>query len=100
MIPSDEFYSTAAQIVPVLLLLLAVENRTLLTRRTYAQQAASEILFVAAAVLGFLMLAECAAIAGLLGSDLRWLPAAVICGLGVGFHTVIAGYVGPVRKEL
>jgi hypothetical protein len=99
-----DFYSTAATIIPIFFLALAVQNRELLSQKITERQVASDVLFGAGVFIGFLTVSEAAALAGLLGLESSISIALIIFGIGLVIQLMaflaIRGRPGKLLEEL
>jgi hypothetical protein len=77
-----DFYVTTATIIPVLLLVFAVQNRELLLQNITKAQVKSDVLLGIGTIIAVLTLAETAALAGLLGLQSSPSVAVIIFGIG------------------
>lgn len=100
MAASSEFYATTAQIIPVLVLLFAVQNRETLTTRSFPGHASSDVLVGLSVCMIGLILGEAAALAGLLGVDSTWWPFLIVGSIGIAVQQVITPFIKASRKKL
>jgi 4-hydroxybenzoate polyprenyltransferase len=84
------FYATTAQIVPVLLITLAVERQFL--ERSEEQSTLVALWFVMGTT-GSLVVSEIAALAGVAGWHSRWLAALIAFTLGLGSWLIVGWFV-------
>lgn len=88
------FYIATATIIPVLYVVFAIQNTDILRSKAISKQAAPDALLNTSASLSLLVIAESAALAGLLGFQSIFFVALSILGLGFSFMAISISYLG------
>jgi hypothetical protein len=93
------FYIATATIMPILFILFAIQNTDILRVRVSRGQVSSDRLLGVAVSVGLLIIAESAALAGLLGFQSMWFVELSIIGLGFSFTAITSSYLVKQIKE-
>ena len=100
VVAPTEFYATTAQIIPVMLLLFAVQNRETLVARVTSNQTDTDVLFGLSLIIIALLVGESAALAGLLGVEQSWFVPVILVALGLSVEVLVNPYVNASRGTL